>query len=84
MLLAIKTLKCHWCVSIRLVVRVEQSFFVSQIVGYQVILSCQFCLSPSTSHGKQGKSKVLYEEEDEEASIAETYLYTEIIFLSGK
>ena len=38
MLLAMKTLKCHWCVSIYPFVTVEQSFIASQIVGYPVIL----------------------------------------------
>ena len=38
MLFAMKSLKCHWYVSIRLFVAVEQSFIVSRIVG-SVILS---------------------------------------------
>ena len=52
MLLAMKTLKCYWCVSIHLFVTSELSFIDSQIVGYQSLCRCQFCLSPSISlHG---------------------------------
>ena len=43
MLFAMKSLKCHWCVSIRLFVAVEQSFIVSRIVG-SVILSLSVLL----------------------------------------
>ena len=43
MLFAMKSLKCHWCVSIRLFVAVEQSFIFSQIVG-SVILSLSVLL----------------------------------------
>ena len=43
MLFAMKSLKCHWCVSIRLFVAVEQSFIFSQIVG-SVILSSSVLL----------------------------------------
>ena len=51
-LLAMKTLKCYWCVSIHLFVTSELSFIDSQIVGYQSFCRCQFCLSPSISlHG---------------------------------
>ena len=44
MLLAMKTLKCHLRLSNCLYVTVEQSFSVSQIVGYPVIVSKVFAL----------------------------------------
>ena len=51
MFLAMKTLRCYECVSVRLFVTVEQSFNVSQINRYQSFCRHQFRLpvGPSIS-----------------------------------
>ena len=49
MFLAMKTLRCFECVSVRLFVTVEQSFNVSQINRDQSFCRHQFRLGPSIS-----------------------------------